>query len=125
MSGSQAAALTSAQASDALAALERLESFRQDTGRKLSLLAAVAEFREPAKKLNGHTLPEAVDGFLTSVLTVKRINLHEAIEQFPAFRKGKTVAAEGRGPQLGFDRRRNTCGKNRCLQLMRSQTVFK
>ena len=106
--GSQAAALSSAQANDALAALERLESFRRDTGRKLSLLATVAEFCESAKKLNGHTLHEAVDGFLTSVLTVKRINLHEAIEQFIAFRKGKTVAAEGRRPQLSFDHWRNT-----------------
>jgi hypothetical protein len=41
-----------------------------------------------------------VDGFLSSVLTVKRIALHEAIEQFIAFRKDKTVAAEGRRPQL-------------------------
>jgi len=44
MSGSHAASLTSPQANDALAALERLSSFRPDTGRKLSLLAAVAEF---------------------------------------------------------------------------------
>jgi hypothetical protein len=34
-----------------------------------------------------------VDGFLTSVLAVKRIGLHEAIEQLIAFRKGKTTAA--------------------------------
>jgi hypothetical protein len=80
--GSQAAALTSTQANDALAALERLQSFRQDTGRKLSLSAVVAEWCDLAKKLNGHTPHEAVDGFLGSVLTIKRIMLHEAIEQF-------------------------------------------
>lgn len=106
--GSQAAALTGAQALDALAALESLQSFRQDTGRRLSLLAAVSEFTEAAKRLNGHTLGEAVDGFLNSVVTVKRVNLHEAIEQFISFRKGKTVAGEGRRPQLSFDHWRNT-----------------
>ena len=66
------------------------------------------EFCESAKKLNGHALHEAVDGFLTSVLAVKRIGLHEAIEQLIAFRKGKTTAAEGRRPQLSFDHWRNT-----------------
>jgi hypothetical protein len=62
------------------------------------LLAAVAEFCESAKRLNGHSLHEAVDGFLGSVLSVKHITLHEAIEQFIAFRKGKTVAGEGPDP---------------------------
>jgi len=38
---------------------------------------------------------QAVDGFLSSVLTVKRIALHEAIEQFIAFRKDKTVLGAG------------------------------
>jgi hypothetical protein len=41
-------------------------------------------------------LQEAADGFLSSVLTVKRIGLQEAIEQFIGFRKSKTDAAEGR-----------------------------
>ncbi len=106
--GSQAAALTGAQAIDALAALEQLQAFRQDTRRKLSLLAAVAEFAEAAKRLNGHSLAEAVDGFLNSVVTGKRINLHEAIEQFIGFRKVKTLAAEGRRAHLSFDHWRNT-----------------
>ena len=51
---------------------------------------------------------EAVDGFLESVVTVKRISVGEAIEQFIAFRKGKTVAAEGRRPQLSLGHWRNT-----------------
>ena len=40
---SQAVMLASAQASDALAAIERLGTFYQTTGRKVSLLAAVSE----------------------------------------------------------------------------------
>ena len=39
--GSQASALSATQARDALAALERLEVFRQSTGQRVSLLAAV------------------------------------------------------------------------------------
>jgi hypothetical protein len=41
--GSQAAALNASQSRDALAALQRLESFRQATGKRLSLLAVVSE----------------------------------------------------------------------------------
>jgi hypothetical protein len=103
MSGSQAAALTSAPPHDAQAELERFQPSRQDSGRKLSLLAAVAEFCGEAKMLNGHTLHQAVDGSLSLVLTVKLISLREAIEQFIAFRKSKTVAVKGRGPQRSFD----------------------
>ena len=49
--GSQAAALSASQSRDALAALQSLESFRQSTGRAVSLLAAVREWVETAVKL--------------------------------------------------------------------------
>ena len=58
--------------------------------------------------MNGHSLAEAVDGFLESVVAVKRISVRQGIEQFIAFRKGKTVAAEGRRPQLSAEHWRNT-----------------
>lgn len=107
-SGSQAAGLTATQAADALAALQRLDTLRQDTGRRFSLLGAVAEFADATRKLRGHALVEAVDGFLGSVATVKHVTLHEAIEQFISFRNGKTVAAEGRRPQLSPEHAYNT-----------------
>jgi hypothetical protein len=44
--GSQAAALTATQSRDALAALERLQSFYESTGQRVSLLGAVSEFVE-------------------------------------------------------------------------------
>jgi hypothetical protein len=44
--GSQAPALSAGQARDALAALERLQSCRQTTGRTVGLLAAVSAFCE-------------------------------------------------------------------------------
>src|SRR3989442_1434336 len=65
--GSQVAALSPAQARDALAALERLQSFYQSTGRRVSLQAGVSEYREAASKLNGHTLGETVEGYLNIV----------------------------------------------------------
>ena len=64
--GSQAAAFSASQSRDALAALERLESFRQSTGRAISLLAAVSEFAEAAGKLHGRSLDEAVSGCKSS-----------------------------------------------------------
>ena len=63
--GSQVTALTTGQASDALAALEGLQNFYQSTGRRLSLRAVVAEYGEAAKKLHGHTLAEAVERFIS------------------------------------------------------------
>ena len=62
-SGSQAAALSASQSRDALAALERLESFRQSTGRAISLLAAASELVESLGKLHGRSLDEAVTGY--------------------------------------------------------------
>jgi len=53
-------ALTAGQANDALAALERLDGLYRDTGRRVSLLAVASEYAEAARKLNGHTLAEAV-----------------------------------------------------------------
>ena len=53
---SAAAALTAGQARDALAAFERLQSFYQSTGRRVSLLAAVSQFAEAAGKQEGRTM---------------------------------------------------------------------
>jgi hypothetical protein len=52
VSGSQAAALNASQSRDALVALERLESYRQTSGRSVLLLAAVSEFVEASNKLH-------------------------------------------------------------------------
>ncbi len=70
--GSQATALSASQSRDSLAALQRLEGFRQSTGRRVSLLAAVSEFVEAAGKLDGQALAEAVERYLSTVASVKR-----------------------------------------------------
>jgi integrase len=98
--GSQAAALTGEQSRDALAALQRLESFRQSTGRRLSLLAATSELATALEKLNGRGLGEVVEGYLQTVATVRRKDVAEAVEEFLESRKHKTEAKEGKRAQL-------------------------
>lgn len=98
--GSQAAALTGEQSRDALAAMQRLETFRQASGRRVSLLAAVSEFAEAADKLNGRSLSEAVEGYLQSVVAVKRKDVGEAVAEFIELRKHKGEAKDGQRSQM-------------------------
>jgi integrase len=98
--GSQVTALTPGQANDALAALERLQAYYGATGRRVSLLAVASEWSEAATKLGKHTVGEAAEGFLTTVVSVKRKDILQAAEDFIAARKPKTVAKPGKRPQL-------------------------
>ena len=97
--GSQAAALTSEQSRDSLAALQRLESYRQSTGRRVSVLVAVSEYVEAVEKLNGRSLGEAVEGYLQTVVSVKRKDVAEAVEEFATLRQHK---AEAKLPCAGW-----------------------
>ena len=98
--GSQAAALTGDQSRDALAALQRLENFRQSTGRRYSILAAVSEFVETLEKLQGRSLGEAVEGYLRTVAAVRRKDIGEAVEEFLDGRKHKAESKDGKRAQL-------------------------
>ncbi len=83
--------LTNDQSKDALAAFERLNQFRVDTGRKLSLLAAVSQLCDVATKLGEqHTPAEAADGFLRTCATVKQKDLAEAINELITKRAGES-----------------------------------
>jgi hypothetical protein len=95
-SGSQAAALSAGQSRDALAALQRLESFRQSTGKRLSLLAVVSEHVGLLEKLSGHSPDEAVEGYLQTVVSVRRLDIAKAVEEFLAERQHKAVAKDGK-----------------------------
>ena len=66
----------------------------------MSLLAVASEYAEAARKLNGHTLDEAVDRYLSTVASVKRMDLGQAVEQFIQGRALKTEAKNGKRPQL-------------------------
>jgi len=98
--GSQVAALTSAQAADALAALERLQAFYQSTGKRSSLVSAVCEFAESSALLRGHTLREAVTGFLRNTASVKRKDIAEAVEEFIQLEEPRPKAKDGQRAQL-------------------------
>jgi len=98
--GSHVTALTPGRANDALAALQCLRGFYEDTGRRVSLLASVSEFCGAARKLAGRPLSEAVEGYLSNVATVKRTDLSEAVEEFLRMRDARTKAEDGKRPQL-------------------------
>ena len=98
--GSQAAALTASQSRDALAALEKLNSFYQSTGRRMSLLGAVSDFVEAAAKLRGRTLGEAVANYLRTAVTVKPKGVAGAVEEFIESRKHRSESQNGRRAQL-------------------------
>jgi integrase len=100
--GSQAAALNADQSRDALAAFQRLETLRQSSGRRVSLLAAVSEFAEAVDKLRGRTLGEAVEGYLRTVVSIQRKDLSEAVEEFIESRKHKSKVADGKRAQLSL-----------------------
>jgi hypothetical protein len=111
---SQAVMLTPAQASDALAAIERLGTFYQTTGRKISLLASVSEYCEAAARLRRRTLIEAVEGFSRTVATVKRQDLKAAIEEIIAAEEPRTQSNNGQRAQLS-----QKYHYNRAIQLRR------
>jgi integrase len=98
--GSQAVALSADQSRDALTAFEMLEAFRQATGRRVSLTTAVSEFAEVSKKLGGRTLREAAEGFLTTIATVSRKTVGDAVAEFLKGEEVKTRAVEGQRAQL-------------------------
>jgi integrase len=101
--GSQTTALAPTQATDALAAVERLKAFYQQTGRNVSLLRAVSEYVEASSKLSGHTLAEAVDGFMANVVTVKRKDLAQAVEEFIQADQPRTKSSNGQRAQLSSE----------------------
>jgi len=98
--GSRVTALTPGQANDALAALERLQGFFVATGRKVSLLGAVSEWAESAAKLGLRPLSEAVDGFLNTVVMVKRMDVAKSVEEFIAAEEPRTKSVDGKRAQL-------------------------
>jgi integrase len=98
--GSQVPMLTPGQASDAVAALERLQRFYVDTGRRVSLLASVSEYCEAAGKLAGRTVGDAVDGYMANVAAVRAKNIQEAVEEFIAEAEPKTKAKDGKRSKL-------------------------
>ena len=106
--GSQAPVLSPGQAADALAAFQRLQRHYEETGKRVSLLTGISEYCDSAVKLNGRNFTEAIDGFLSTVVSIKRVDLNKAVEEFIEYRKSKTVAREGKRPPLSPEHHYNT-----------------
>ena len=98
--GSQATSLNPAQARDALAAMERLQSFYELTGRRVSLLAAASDYAEAAAKVNGRALSEIVEDYLRHIAAVKRMDIKQAVEEFVAGEEPKTKSKAGQRSQI-------------------------
>jgi integrase len=106
--GALAATLSPGQASDARLALDTLNKFYVDTGKRVSLHEAAARFVAATRKLGDRLLSEAVEGYLRGVVTVKRKDLAEAVQDFAAAEKSRTVSPDGQRPELspGFHRQK-------------------
>ena len=66
-------------------------------GRRVSLVFAVSEFCEAAKRLHGRTMIEAVAGFMRDAATVKSKLIGEAVEQFIESRQHKNDSKPANG----------------------------
>ena len=116
---SQATMLSSAQASDALAAIERLNTFQIATGRKITLLAAVTNYCDASTMLGERTITEAATGFLSTSATVKRKILLDAVEEFITGEEPRTRFVNGQRSQLNAKYH-----YNRAIQLRRFAGTF-
>ena len=99
--GKLSATLSPKQVTDALAAIERLQTHFQATGRRFSLVASVSQFCEADAKGEGRLLSDMVDGFMTTVVSVKRKDLAKAVEEFALQDDLKTKAKPGQRPEIG------------------------
>ena len=96
---SAAASLTPSQSRDALAAFERLEAYFKATGERISLNAALGEYLDSKVRIKV-PMPTAIDGYLTTVATVKRIDLGVAVKEFVDGREAETKPVNGKRPEL-------------------------
>jgi integrase len=92
--------LSPGQLADAQTALEELQRFYQLTGKKVSIRFAIGDWCENVRKLDGRPLSEGINGFLANSAKVERIDLSKAVEQLITSRQLKTVAQDGKRPQL-------------------------
>lgn len=99
-SGSQSVALSAKEAADALTIRDVLATFWRDTGRKVSALEAVTQFVHAARLLGDRPLSTAVEGYLSTIATVKRVGVQEAVREFIASREPLTKATNGDRAQL-------------------------
>jgi integrase len=98
--GSPVSALNADQSRDALAAWQRLEILRQNSGRRFSLMAAVSSFAEATEKLKGRPLHEIVESYLRTMVSIQQKDLTVAVEEFIESRRHKSEMQNGKRAQM-------------------------
>jgi hypothetical protein len=106
--GSQVAALTPGEARSTLAIRDVLENFRRETGETVTPIQAITEYVTVRRQLGKRSLSEAATGFLSNVVTIKRVDLSAAVEEFAAAREIKSKSKDGRRAQLSSSYTYNT-----------------
>lgn len=93
--------LTNERTREAVAAFEVIDAHYQETGKRLHLSAAMAEYAAIIKLLGELSAIEAVRGWLANAANVKRVDLAGAVDEFIASRDPLTEPREdGKRPQL-------------------------
>ena len=100
--GQQSSALTGKQAQDAIDAFKRLDDHRKATGNTISLTSAVAEYLDAILKVTV-PLSTAIDGYATTVVKIKRVEIKTAVAEFVTEREAKTKAVNGERPELSLN----------------------
>ena len=99
--GRQTIALTDKEAMAALSIRDALDTFWRETGRRFTALEAVAGFLDAIKHLpQGYGLTELVKAFAQTQATLKPRLISDAVEDFIAVRKPKSIATDGKRSQL-------------------------
>lgn len=99
--GSRTVALSSKEANDALLAREILDSFRRETGRRVSLLEAVQGYRDAIRQLGKeHSLTETVEFFKKNAALITAVKVEEAAQRFLAEKDERTKAPDGKRAKL-------------------------
>ena len=80
----RAVALTPEQGNDAVASLKLLQGFFAETGRGVSLLDCVVGHCGALRRLGNTPLSTALDGYFSTVVSVKRKDLAKAVEEWIA-----------------------------------------
>jgi integrase len=108
----RAVELTPGQVSGAVAAFKLLQDFRPDIGRQVPLLECVAGYCGALRRLKDISPPlsvtDALDAYMSTVAPVKRKAIAEAVDDWLAGRKPKTVARQGKRAQLSSGYHYNT-----------------
>ncbi|MCX8155970.1 MAG: hypothetical protein N3J91_05915 [Verrucomicrobiae bacterium] len=100
----RAPALSPKETEDARAALELLGDYCRQTGKPLSLTAAVRLFTDAARRLGSLALVEVVDKYREATASVHPVGLDKAVEEYLRLIESRTLPARpGDRPQLSPD----------------------